>query len=37
MLDLEALPGLTRDARVQSVDAWLAGLLKDAIGGTPPP
>ena len=37
MLDLEALPGLTRTERVQVVDTWLGGLLADAVGGTPPP
>ena len=37
MLDLEALPGLTRAERVQALDAWLAGLLADAVAGTPPP
>ncbi|WP_040338212.1 [protein-PII] uridylyltransferase [Candidatus Blastococcus massiliensis] len=37
MLDTEALPGLTRAERVQAVDAWLAGLLDDAVAGTPPP
>ena len=37
MLDLEALPGLTRAERVQALDTWLAGLLADAVAGTPPP
>jgi [protein-PII] uridylyltransferase len=37
VLDLEALPGLTRAERVQTVDSWLAGLLADAVAGTPPP
>ncbi|MGY2128984.1 [protein-PII] uridylyltransferase [Blastococcus sp. SYSU DS0617] len=37
MLDTEALPGLTRAERVRAVDAWLAGLLDDAVAGTPPP
>ncbi|MBN1096327.1 [Blastococcus sp. TML/C7B] len=37
MLDTEALPGLPRAERVQVVDTWLAGLLDDAVGGTPPP
>ena len=37
MLDLEALPGLTRAERVQALDAWLAGLVAEAVGGTPPP
>jgi [protein-PII] uridylyltransferase len=37
VLDLEALPGLTRTERVQAVDTWLGGLLADAVAGTPPP
>ncbi|SDF36250.1 UTP--GlnB (protein PII) uridylyltransferase, GlnD [Blastococcus aurantiacus] len=37
MLDTEALPGLGRAERVQAVDTWLAGLLDDAVAGTPPP
>jgi [protein-PII] uridylyltransferase len=37
VLDLEALPGLTRSERVRVVDAWLGGLLADAVAGTPPP
>ncbi|HEY0401818.1 MAG TPA: [protein-PII] uridylyltransferase, partial [Blastococcus sp.] len=37
MLDLGALPGLTRDERVRALDCWLAGLLTDAVAGTPPP
>jgi [protein-PII] uridylyltransferase len=37
VLDLGALPGLGRDERVQALDAWLGGLLADAVGGTPPP
>ena len=37
MLDLQALPGLTRAERMQAVDSWLGGLLADAISGTPPP
>ncbi|MFD2091318.1 [protein-PII] uridylyltransferase [Blastococcus deserti] len=37
MLDLEALPGLSRDQRVRTLDAWLGGLLADAVAGTPPP
>ena len=37
MLDIEALPGLPRAERVQAVDAWLTGLLDDAVAGTPPP
>jgi [protein-PII] uridylyltransferase len=36
VLDPEALPGLTRAERVQTVDSWLGGLLADAVGGTPP-
>ena len=30
-------PALTRAERVAAVDAWLAGLLADAVAGTPPP
>jgi [protein-PII] uridylyltransferase len=37
VLDVQALPGLTREERVHALDSWLAGLLQDAIGGTPPP
>jgi len=37
MLDVQALPGLGRSERVAAVDAWLAGLLAEAVGGTPPP
>jgi [protein-PII] uridylyltransferase len=37
VLDLEALPGLTRAERVQVVDTWLGGLLAEAVAGTPPP
>ncbi|WP_324273912.1 hypothetical protein [Blastococcus brunescens] len=37
MLDLEALPGLTRSERVRAIDTWLGGLLADAVAGTPPP
>ncbi len=37
MLDLEALPGMSRAERVQALDAWLGGLLADAVAGTPPP
>jgi [protein-PII] uridylyltransferase len=37
VLDLGALPGLTRGERVQAVDSWLTGLLRDAVAGTPPP
>ena len=31
MLDLEALPGMTRAERVQALDSWLGGLLADAV------
>jgi [protein-PII] uridylyltransferase len=37
VLDLEALPGLTRDGRVKALDTWLGDLLADAVAGTPPP
>ncbi|HEV7211133.1 MAG TPA: [protein-PII] uridylyltransferase, partial [Blastococcus sp.] len=37
MLDIEALPGLARAERVTALDAWLSGLLGDAVAGTPPP
>ncbi|HEY4605221.1 MAG TPA: [protein-PII] uridylyltransferase [Blastococcus sp.] len=37
MLDLEALPGLTRDGREKALDTWLGDLLADAVAGTPPP
>ncbi|TYP86025.1 [protein-PII] uridylyltransferase [Blastococcus xanthinilyticus] len=37
MLDTGALPGLGRAARVAALDDWLAGLLADAVAGTPPP
>src|SRR5829696_32490 len=37
VLDLQALPGLTRAERVQAIDTWLGGLLADAVAGTPPP
>jgi [protein-PII] uridylyltransferase len=36
VLDLQALPGLSRAERVRALDAWLAGLLADAVAGTPP-
>ncbi|MGY1847280.1 MULTISPECIES: [protein-PII] uridylyltransferase [unclassified Blastococcus] len=36
MLDTEALPGLSRAERVAALDGWLAGLLDDAVAGTPP-
>jgi [protein-PII] uridylyltransferase len=37
VLDTDALPGLTRAERTAVLDAWLAGLLADAVAGTPPP
>ena len=37
MLDLEALPAMSRAERVAALDAWLTGLLADAVAGTPPP
>jgi [protein-PII] uridylyltransferase len=37
VLDLAALPGLTRVERVAALDSWLGGLLADAVAGTPPP
>jgi [protein-PII] uridylyltransferase len=37
VLDLAALPGLTRAERVATLDSWLGGLLADAVAGTPPP
>ncbi|MGY1769840.1 [protein-PII] uridylyltransferase [Blastococcus sp. SYSU D00813] len=37
MLDTDSLPALPRAQRVQALDAWLAGLLDDAVAGTPPP
>ncbi|RBY87112.1 [protein-PII] uridylyltransferase [Blastococcus sp. TBT05-19] len=37
MLDTEALPRMGRAERVAALDAWLAGLLAEAVGGTPPP
>ncbi|MBM7805493.1 [protein-PII] uridylyltransferase [Geodermatophilus bullaregiensis] len=36
MLDLGALPDLPRAERVRVLDAWLGGLLTDAVTGTPP-
>ncbi|MET0764113.1 MAG: [protein-PII] uridylyltransferase [Blastococcus sp.] len=36
MLDLQALPGLSRAERVDVLARWLAGLLDDAVAGTPP-
>ena len=35
MLDTAALPGLPRAERVQVLDDWLAGLLTEALAGTP--
>ncbi|WP_249522788.1 [protein-PII] uridylyltransferase [Modestobacter marinus] len=35
MLDLATLPALPRAERVQALDDWLAGLLDDALAGTP--
>src|SRR3954467_1672594 len=37
VLDVQALPALTRPERTAAVDTWLSELLADAIGGTPPP
>ncbi|WP_138734911.1 [protein-PII] uridylyltransferase [Modestobacter excelsi] len=37
MLDHSALTTLTRAERVRAVDDWLAGLLADALAGTPRP
>ncbi|SEO89633.1 [protein-PII] uridylyltransferase [Trujillonella endophytica] len=37
MLDIDSLPALSRAQRVQTLDAWLAGLLDAAVAGTPPP
>ena len=37
MLDLEALAKESRAERVAVLDSWLAGLLADAVAGTPPP
>jgi [protein-PII] uridylyltransferase len=36
VLDLQALPGLSREQRVTALDEWLTGLLADAVAGTPP-
>ncbi len=35
MLDLAALPRLTRAERLTAIDDWLSGLLADALSGTP--
>ncbi|MGY1729136.1 [protein-PII] uridylyltransferase [Geodermatophilus sp. SYSU D01062] len=37
MPDLGSLPELPRAERVRVLDAWLGGLLADAVAGTPPP
>jgi len=37
VLDLEALAKESRAERVAVLDSWLAGLLADAVAGTPPP
>src|SRR3954468_5621536 len=37
VLDVEKLPDLSRAERVAAVDAWLGGLLGDALAGTPSP
>jgi [protein-PII] uridylyltransferase len=37
VLDVQALPGLDRAERTATVDSWLAGLLAEALRGTPPP
>ncbi|GAB3322583.1 [protein-PII] uridylyltransferase [Geodermatophilus aquaeductus] len=37
MPDLGSLPDLPRAERVRLLDAWLGGLLADAVAGTPPP
>ncbi|MGR7023427.1 [protein-PII] uridylyltransferase [Geodermatophilus sp. URMC 62] len=37
MPDLGSLPDLPRAERVRVLDAWLGGLLADAVAGTPPP
>jgi [protein-PII] uridylyltransferase len=37
VLDLEALAKESRAGRVAVLDSWLAGLLADAVAGTPPP
>jgi [protein-PII] uridylyltransferase len=37
VLDVQALPGLSRSERVAAVDGWLGELLADSVGGTPPP
>jgi [protein-PII] uridylyltransferase len=37
VLDTDALPGLSRVQRGERLDDWLAGLLADALAGTPRP
>ena len=37
MLDTGSLPALPRAERTEVLDAWLAGLLDEAVAGTPPP
>jgi [protein-PII] uridylyltransferase len=37
VLDVGALPAMDRAERTSTVDSWLAGLLAEAIGGTPTP
>jgi [protein-PII] uridylyltransferase len=37
VLDTGSLPALTRAQRGQELDAWLTGLLDEAVAGTPPP
>jgi [protein-PII] uridylyltransferase len=36
VLDIDALSAMPRAQRVETLDAWLAGLLADAVAGTPP-
>ncbi|MBB3085816.1 [protein-PII] uridylyltransferase [Geodermatophilus sabuli] len=36
MLDTGSLPALPRTRRGEELDSWLAGLLADAVAGTPP-
>src|SRR4051812_10028096 len=35
--ELQDLPGMSREDRVATLDAWLGELLADAVAGTPPP
>ncbi|SET65092.1 [protein-PII] uridylyltransferase [Geodermatophilus poikilotrophus] len=37
MLDTGSLPALPRAGRSEVIDTWLAGLLDEAVAGTPPP